>query len=50
MALALDLLRDPVYDALITGEDRFEDLPRVMGRIAQDPTVLCHRLRYDGGR
>ena len=46
MSLALDLLRDPVFDALITGEDRFEDLPRVMAGVTRDPRVLCHRIRY----
>lgn len=46
MSLALDLLRDPVFDALITGEDRFEDLPRVMGAVTRDARVLCHRIRY----
>jgi threonine dehydrogenase-like Zn-dependent dehydrogenase len=46
MQLALDLLRDPVYDALISGEDRFQDLPDVMAHVADDPRVLCHRLRY----
>ena len=31
---ALSLLRDPVLDVLITGENPFEDLPRVMQRLA----------------
>ena len=30
LALALDLLADPAFDALITGESAFEDLPREM--------------------
>ncbi len=30
LAIALDLLRDPAFDALITGRSRFEDLPAVM--------------------
>ena len=34
-------------DALITGEDRFEDLPRVMARVSRAPgDTLCHRIRY----
>lgn len=49
MSLALDLLRDPVLDVLITGEDRFEDLPHVMGPVAADARVLCHRIRYGTG-
>jgi threonine dehydrogenase-like Zn-dependent dehydrogenase len=46
MQLALELLRDPVYDALVTGEDEFENLPNIMSRIAEDQTILCHRIRY----
>ena len=45
--LALRLLADPALDVLITGEDRFEDLPRVMARLAEDPgDTLCHRIVY----
>ena len=34
-------------NALITGEDRFEDLPRVMARVSRSPgDTLCHRIRY----
>lgn len=48
-ALALDLLRDPALDALITGESDFEELPQVMAGLAGDPgDVLCHRIRYPG--
>jgi threonine dehydrogenase-like Zn-dependent dehydrogenase len=47
MALALDFLRDPVLDELITGESAFEDLPDVMMRLATGPgDTLCHRIRY----
>ena len=47
LALALTLLGDARLDALITGEDRFEDLPRVMARVSQAPgDTLCHRIRY----
>jgi threonine dehydrogenase-like Zn-dependent dehydrogenase len=49
MALALDLLRDPAFDALLTGESRFEDLPEVMGRLADGSLpALCHTITYDG--
>src|SRR5262249_60520977 len=34
LALALDLLRDPAFDALITGESRFDELPDVMPPVA----------------
>ncbi len=47
LALALTLLGDARLDALITGEDRFEDLPRVMARVSRAPgDTLCHRIRY----
>jgi 2-desacetyl-2-hydroxyethyl bacteriochlorophyllide A dehydrogenase len=47
MALALELLRAPELDALITGESPFEELPEVMARLSQDPrAALCHRIRY----
>jgi len=47
MALALQLLADPAFDALITGESPFGELPAVMPRLA-DGTLpaLCHRIRY----
>ncbi|QQQ77453.1 zinc-binding alcohol dehydrogenase [Saccharothrix sp. 6-C] len=44
MALALDLLADPVFDALITGESRFDDLPSVLAGGTLPP--LCHRVDY----
>lgn len=46
MAKALELLRDPALDALISGETRFEDLPEHYGKILSDPDTLCHRIRY----
>jgi hypothetical protein len=47
MQLALQLLADPVLDALITGESRFEELPEVMATLAGAPGhTLCHRIRY----
>ncbi|MEV1052151.1 zinc-binding alcohol dehydrogenase [Streptomyces sp. NPDC049887] len=48
LALSLDLLADPVFDALITGECAFEELPSVMPRIASGELPgLCHRVVYD---
>ena len=47
MALALRLLADPVFDALITREIRFADLPREMPRITGEPSALCVRVTYD---
>ncbi|MFF8833317.1 zinc-binding alcohol dehydrogenase [Streptomyces sp. NPDC015131] len=47
MALALDLLADPVFDALVTGECAFEELPSVLrGIAAGELPGLCHRVRY----
>jgi threonine dehydrogenase-like Zn-dependent dehydrogenase len=47
LALALDLLRDPAFDALITGESRFEQLPDVLGRLAAGALpALCHLVAY----
>lgn len=46
MELALQLLTDPIYDVLITGEDSFASLPQIVKHIAEDPSVLCHRVRY----
>ncbi|MFE0966419.1 zinc-dependent alcohol dehydrogenase [Streptomyces fungicidicus] len=47
LALALDLLADPVLDALITGESAFEELPDAMPRLASgEIPALCHRVRY----
>lgn len=47
LALAMTLLGDARLDALITGEDRFEDLPTVMARLSRTSAgTLCHRIRY----
>jgi threonine dehydrogenase-like Zn-dependent dehydrogenase len=50
LALALDLLRDPAFDALVTGESSFGELPDVMARLAAGTLpALCHTITYDGG-
>lgn len=50
MALALRLLADPVYDALVTGESDFEELPALMKQIAGgEHSALCHRIAYRTG-
>ena len=47
MKLALELLRDPRLDALITGESEFDDLPEALAKLSRDPGgALCHRIRY----
>jgi threonine dehydrogenase-like Zn-dependent dehydrogenase len=49
LALALELLRDPAFDALVTGESRFEALPEVMPRLAEGSLpALCHTITYEG--
>ncbi len=48
LALALDLLRDPAYDALLGGDWRFGELPEVMRRLASGELPPgCHTVRYD---
>lgn len=48
LALALRLLTDPAFDALLTGESRFEELPQVLPRLADGSLpALCHRVNYD---
>jgi threonine dehydrogenase-like Zn-dependent dehydrogenase len=47
LALALDLLRDPVFDRVITGECGFADLPATMAMLATNPAgALCQLVRY----
>ena len=45
LTMALELLADPVYDALLDGPTRFEDMPRMMPRILE-PGGLCHVITY----
>jgi threonine dehydrogenase-like Zn-dependent dehydrogenase len=47
LALALELLADPAFDALITGECEFDELPQVHARLAGgDLAALCHLVNY----
>jgi threonine dehydrogenase-like Zn-dependent dehydrogenase len=47
--LALELLRDPAFDALVTGQSHFSELPDVMSRlVAGTLPALCHTITYDG--
>jgi NADPH:quinone reductase-like Zn-dependent oxidoreductase len=49
LALALELLRDPAFDALLTGESHFRELPDVMPRLAAGHLpALCHTITYEG--
>ena len=47
LAMALELLQDDALDVLITGECRFDELPKSMPRILIDGRdSLCHRVVY----
>ena len=47
LSLAFELLAAPAFDALITGESHFEELPAVMPRLADGGLPgLCHRIVY----
>ena len=49
LELALQLLEDPAFDVLLTGESRFEELPGVMERLAAgELPALCHSITYAG--
>jgi threonine dehydrogenase-like Zn-dependent dehydrogenase len=47
LTLALELLRDPAFDALLTTSSAFDELPAVMAELAAGslPT-LCHSVTY----
>ena len=48
--LALELLADPAFEVLLTGESPFEELPSVMPRLADGTlSALCHRIVYGQG-
>ncbi|HWM56296.1 MAG TPA: zinc-binding alcohol dehydrogenase [Pseudonocardia sp.] len=50
LAIALRLLAEPRFDALITGESAFDELPTIMPRLASgELPALCHRIVYPGG-
>lgn len=45
--LALELLRDPAFDVLLTGSSPFDDLPAVMPQLASgELPALCHTITY----
>jgi threonine dehydrogenase-like Zn-dependent dehydrogenase len=50
LSIALELLRDPAFDALITGVSRFEELPEAMAALASGSLpALCHTVTYTEG-
>jgi threonine dehydrogenase-like Zn-dependent dehydrogenase len=47
LALALDLLRDPAFDVLLTGESSFGELPDVLPRLVDGSLpAICHTITY----
>ena len=47
LRLALELLRDDAFDALLTSGSRFEDLPVTMARLVSGAGApLCHVVEY----
>jgi hypothetical protein len=50
LSLALDLLRDPAFDVLLTGVSVFEELPAVMADLSSGRrSALCHTITYPAG-
>jgi threonine dehydrogenase-like Zn-dependent dehydrogenase len=50
LALALELLRDPAFDAVLSGTSRFTELPDIMPKLADGSLpALCHTIVYDEG-
>jgi threonine dehydrogenase-like Zn-dependent dehydrogenase len=48
LALALELLRDASFDALVTGASPFRELPRVLALLSEgNLPALCHLVTYD---
>lgn len=48
LAIALDLLADPVFDTFVTGECAFDELPEVLPRLASgDLPAMCLRVLYE---
>lgn len=48
LALALDLLRDARFDALLSGESTFAELPVLLPALAaRERPAICHVITYD---
>jgi threonine dehydrogenase-like Zn-dependent dehydrogenase len=49
-ALALELLRDPAFDVLLTGSSPFAELPDVLPQLADGSLrAICHTISYGEG-
>ena len=47
LELALEMLQDPAFDAVVTGASPFDELPDVMARLASGTLpALCHTIAY----
>jgi threonine dehydrogenase-like Zn-dependent dehydrogenase len=46
LALALELLRDEAFEAVLSGRSAFEELPDVMAALAAGRPALCHTVDY----
>ncbi|MCI0157970.1 zinc-binding alcohol dehydrogenase [Leifsonia shinshuensis] len=47
LALALDLLRDPAFDDLLTGESSWRTLPDMLAQLSADPgDTICHTIDW----
>ena len=47
LELALGLLKDEIFDHLITDSSHFEDLPETLAALSSDPSgTLCHVIGY----
>lgn len=46
LALALNLLRDPAFDHLLSGTSEFSQLPDVLAQMAAGEPALCHSITY----
>lgn len=50
LRLALDLLRDPAFDVLVSGSTPLADLPGFMARLADgDTRTICQAVTYEEG-
>ena len=51
LGLALELLRDPAFDVLLTGASSFDELPEVMAELTSGRRdALCHTITYGTAR
>jgi threonine dehydrogenase-like Zn-dependent dehydrogenase len=47
LELALEMLQDPAFDAVVSGVSPFDELPNVMSRLASgELPALCHTIAY----